>query len=87
MSVDADEETPPPVTSLPNPNQTPSITLNAISIPDEPHAINPSSLTTSEKRLYNFLCSQEWTDTQCSFFITHIEPMKEAISHHFYSQG
>jgi hypothetical protein len=87
MSVNADEETPPPVTSLLNPNQTPSIALNAISIPDEPHAVDPSSLTNFKKRLYDFLCSQEWTDTQCSFFIAHIELMKEAISRHFYSQG
>jgi hypothetical protein len=87
MSVDADEETPLPGTSLPNPNQTPSVALNAISIPDEPHAVDPSSLTTSEKRLYDFLCSQEWTDIQCSCFVAHIKAMKEAISRHFYSQG
>ncbi|EAW16881.1 uncharacterized protein NFIA_002310 [Aspergillus fischeri NRRL 181] len=87
MSVDADEETPLAGTSLPNPSQTPSAALNAISIPDEPYVVDPSSLTTSEKRFYDFLCSQEWTDTQCSFFVTHIKTMKEAISRYFYSHG
>ncbi|KAH1279159.1 hypothetical protein KXW98_006477 [Aspergillus fumigatus] len=87
MSVDADEETPLAGTSPPNPSQIPSIALNAISNPDEPYVVDPSSLTTYEKRLYDFLCSQEWTDTQFSCFITQIKPMKEALSRYFYSHG
>ncbi|KAL7654663.1 hypothetical protein M752DRAFT_278076 [Aspergillus phoenicis ATCC 13157] len=83
MSVDADQETPLSGTA----SQTPSFALNTTSDTDESHAVDPSSLTTYEKRLYDFLCSQEWTDTQCSCFIAHIEQMKEALSHHFYSQG
>lgn len=79
---DADENTP-----LPGTSQTPLIALNATSNADEPHAIDPSSLTPYEKRLYDFLCSQEWSDSQCSCFIAQIEPMKEAISRLFYSQG
>ncbi|GIC89158.1 uncharacterized protein Aud_005561 [Aspergillus udagawae] len=87
MSVEADEETPLSATSLPNPSQTPSVTFNETLIPNEPHAIDSSDLTTPEKRLYDFLCSQGWTDTQRSCLFAHIEMMKEAISHHFYSQG
>ncbi|KAB8238920.1 uncharacterized protein BDW43DRAFT_260199 [Aspergillus alliaceus] len=83
MSVEADEG----ATSLPNPSQIASVTSKETLMPDEPHAIDPSHLTTPEKRLYDFLCSQGWTETQCSCYFADIEAMKEALSHHFYSQG
>lgn len=87
MSLEADEETPLSATSLPNPSQIPSVTSNKTLMPDETHTIEPSHLTTPEKRLYDFLCSQGWTDKQCSCYFANIEAMKEALSHHFYSQG
>ncbi|GAQ40733.1 hypothetical protein AtubIFM55763_007504 [Aspergillus tubingensis] len=79
---DIDAKTPLSATS-----QTPPIAPNAISDANEPHTIDPSSLTTYQKKLYDFLYSQGWTHTQCSCFIAQIEPMKEAISRLFYSQG
>lgn len=75
MSVEAHKKTPPSAPGLPDPSQTPST------------PIDPSSLSLPEKRLYDFLCAQGWTDEQSSSFVTHIEPMKDALSHHFYSQG
>ncbi|PYH67257.1 uncharacterized protein BO88DRAFT_78910 [Aspergillus vadensis CBS 113365] len=74
-------------TSLSATSQTPPIAPNAISDADEHHAIDPSNLATYEKSLYDFLCSQGWTSTQCLCFIAQIKPMKEAISRLFYSQG
>ncbi|PYH38220.1 uncharacterized protein BO87DRAFT_373107 [Aspergillus neoniger CBS 115656] len=79
---DADENTP-----LPGTSQIPPVALNATSNANEPHLVDPSNQTTYEKRLYGFLCTQGWTDTQCSCFIAQIEQMKEAISRLFYSQG
>ncbi|OJJ72074.1 hypothetical protein ASPBRDRAFT_55313 [Aspergillus brasiliensis CBS 101740] len=87
MMIVSGEETPLPSTSLLDASRTPSIALNATSIAGEPNAIDLSSLTTSEKRLYDFLCSQGWSDTQSSCFVAAIESMKEALSRHFYSQG
>ncbi|GKZ22125.1 hypothetical protein AbraIFM66951_008861 [Aspergillus brasiliensis] len=87
MSVNTDEETHLSSTSPPDASQIPSLALNATSIADEPNAIDLSSLTTSEKRLYDFLCSQGWSDTQSSCFVAAIESMKEALSRHYYSQG
>lgn len=86
-SVEADQETSLSASCLPNLSQIPSVTSNKALMPDEPHAIDPSLLTAPEKRLYDFLCSQGWNNTQCSCYFTHIESIKEALSHHFYSQG
>ncbi|KAB8210618.1 hypothetical protein BDV34DRAFT_220299 [Aspergillus parasiticus] len=87
MSVEADGETPLSTTSFPIPSQNPSVTSSVISMPDEPHTINSSHLTTPEKRLYDFLHSRGWTNTQCSSYFAHIEAMEEALSHYFYSHG
>jgi hypothetical protein len=87
MPVEADKETPLSTTALPNPSQTPSVISNETSTPDGPHAIGPSHLDPPEKRFYYFLRSQGWTDTQCSCYFTHIEPIKEVLSRYFYWQG
>jgi hypothetical protein len=82
MSVEIDEKTPLSATSLPNPSQIPSVTSNETLIPDEPHTIDPSHLTTPEKRLYDFLCSQGWTNTRCSCYFANIKVMKEILSYY-----
>ncbi|KAB8278824.1 hypothetical protein BDV30DRAFT_202704 [Aspergillus minisclerotigenes] len=87
LSVEPDGETPLSTTSFSRPSQAPSFTSNEISMLDEPHTMNPSQLTTPEKRLYDFLYSQGWTGTQCSSYFAHIEAIKEALSHYFYSQA
>ncbi|KAF7122245.1 hypothetical protein CNMCM5793_000202 [Aspergillus hiratsukae] len=87
IPVKADEESPLSATTLPNPSQIAPVTSNETSTPDEPHAIDPSHLAPPEKRLYDFLRSQGWTDAQCACYFTNIEPMKEALSQYFYWQG
>ncbi|GMF79485.1 hypothetical protein F9C07_2102733 [Aspergillus flavus] len=81
------ERLPLSTTSFSRPIQAPSFTSNEISMLDEPHAMNPSQLTTPEKRLYDFLYYQGWTGTQCSSYFAHIEAIKAALSHYFYSQA